>query len=101
MLLMVNPAAFKYCCRQLTSLPCDPMINKDEYLFVVDERNKPVEAKPREEVHRNEHWHRNSNVWIRNFKGQILNGLLSEGYVFGAQALVALDNLKSNGVAHL
>lgn len=48
------------------------MINKDEFLFVVDERNQPVEAKPREEVHRDEHWHRNSNVWIKNSKGQIL-----------------------------
>ncbi len=48
------------------------MINKDELLFVVDELNQPLEAKPRGEVHRDNHWHRNSNVWIINSKGQIL-----------------------------
>ncbi|MCL5016518.1 MAG: NUDIX domain-containing protein [Patescibacteria group bacterium] len=48
------------------------MINKDELLFVVDESNQPLPARPREEVHKDEHWHRNSNVWIVNSRGQVL-----------------------------
>lgn len=48
------------------------MINKAELLFVVDELNQPLEARTRDEVHKDGHWHRNSNVWIVNPKDQVL-----------------------------
>jgi len=48
------------------------MLNKDELLFVVDEDNNPLEPKPRREVHDNDYWHRTSDIWIINRKGQVL-----------------------------
>ena len=48
------------------------MINKDELLQIVDENNKPVSQKPRQEVHSKGLWHRVSHVWIVNSKNEIL-----------------------------
>jgi isopentenyldiphosphate isomerase len=48
------------------------MINKDELLFVVDEGNNPIESRPRFEVHSKGNWHRNSHVWVKNSRGEIL-----------------------------
>lgn len=48
------------------------MIDEEEFLFVVDENNNPLEAKSRGEVHKNGLWHRISHIWIVNSKGQIL-----------------------------
>lgn len=48
------------------------MIANDELLFVVNEDNKPIQPKPRDEVHKNGYWHRTTHVWIVNSKHQIL-----------------------------
>jgi 8-oxo-dGTP diphosphatase len=50
------------------------MLNEKELLFVVDAENHPIEPRPRKEVHENGYWHRNSHVWAKNAKGQILCG---------------------------
>jgi isopentenyldiphosphate isomerase len=41
-------------------------------LFVVDEQNRPLDPRPRAEVHAAGYWHRNSHVWIFNSSGEIL-----------------------------
>ncbi len=48
------------------------MIDKEEMLFVVDENNQPLEPKPRSFVHKNLIWHRTSDIWIMNRKGEVL-----------------------------
>ncbi len=48
------------------------MIDKKELITVVDETNKPVGAKPRDEVHSKGLWHRNSHVWVINSNDEIL-----------------------------
>src|SRR5258708_7805418 len=49
------------------------MINGEELLFVVDENNKPLQAKSRSETHAKHLWHRCSHIWIINAKKQILS----------------------------
>ncbi len=48
------------------------MLNDRELLFVVDEENRPIEPRPRKEVHERGYWHRNSHVRIKNSSGQVL-----------------------------
>lgn len=48
------------------------MIVKKELLFTVDEKNSPIEAQPRDEVHKNGIWHRTTHIWIINSEKQIL-----------------------------
>jgi isopentenyldiphosphate isomerase len=48
------------------------MLNEKEMLFVVDEENRPVEPRSRKEVHERGYWHRNSHIWVKNSRGQIL-----------------------------
>lgn len=48
------------------------MLNENELLFVVDNNNRPVEPKPRWEVHEKGYWHRISYVWIINSDNKIL-----------------------------
>lgn len=48
------------------------MINKNELLFCVDEKNNPINPQPRYVVHQTGIWHRTSHVWIVNDKDEIL-----------------------------
>jgi 16S rRNA (adenine1518-N6/adenine1519-N6)-dimethyltransferase len=48
------------------------MINANELLFVVDENNNPLQAKPRNETHAKHLWHRCSHIWVINAKKQVL-----------------------------
>lgn len=48
------------------------MINNNELLFVVDEKNNPLDPQTRSFVHKNSLWHRTTGIWVSNGKGQIL-----------------------------
>lgn len=48
------------------------MIIRNELLFTVDESNKPIKSKPRDEVHIKGYWHRTTHIWVINNKKQIL-----------------------------
>ncbi len=44
----------------------------DEYVDVVDENDNLIEIKLKSHVHNDGRWHRVANVWILNYKGEIL-----------------------------
>src|SRR6266700_3262766 len=48
------------------------MIDKNEILFVVDEKNHPVKPQERYLVHKKNLWHRTTGIWVINTKKQIL-----------------------------
>jgi isopentenyldiphosphate isomerase len=48
------------------------MLNSNELLFTVDENNSPIEPLPRSTVHATGVWHRTTDIWVYNSKGQIL-----------------------------
>ena len=49
------------------------MIDKNELLFVVDEKNQPLAPLPRHTVHDKGIWHRATGIWVINQKKQILS----------------------------
>lgn len=47
-----------------------------EYLFIVDEKNKPLNIRrTRDQVHKDGDWHRTAQFWILNDKNEILMNL--------------------------
>lgn len=48
------------------------MLNKQEFLFTVDEENQPITPKHRDEVHTHGYWHRTTHLWLFNNAKQIL-----------------------------
>jgi len=48
------------------------MIDPNELIFVVDEKNKPLTPLPRHVAHEKKLWHRTTGIWVMNHKKQIL-----------------------------
>jgi 8-oxo-dGTP diphosphatase len=48
------------------------MIIQEEFLFTVDDSNRPIEPRSRTEVHASGCWHRTTHIWIVNDRQQIL-----------------------------
>ncbi len=80
------------------------MINDKELIFVVDEENNPLEPMPRDEVHKNGIWHRTTDIWVLNSKGELLCEKRSMAKdvspgewesIFGGHTLAGEDDLES------
>lgn len=48
------------------------MIDKEEFLFIVDENNQPLDPVARSLAHKNGLWHRTTGIWVINKNKQIL-----------------------------
>ncbi len=48
------------------------MIDSNELIFVVDERNNPLQPQLRSFVHANGLWHRTTGIWVINEKKEVL-----------------------------
>jgi isopentenyldiphosphate isomerase len=48
------------------------MSKSNELLYVVDERNNPMEPMPRGVVHGSGVWHRTAHIWVLDGKGHVL-----------------------------
>jgi isopentenyldiphosphate isomerase len=48
------------------------MIDHQEFLFIVDEHNAPLEPQLRSVAHKNGLWHRTTGIWVINSNKQIL-----------------------------